>query len=94
MRRTMLAAAAAAVTTLTGTSALACPLCQSDTGERVRAGIFGNEFGGTLLAMVLPFLVISVVVGMIHGGPPRPHPPQPDASRKRSPTSAEADGVS
>ena len=51
-----------------GTSAaVACPVCESETGQQVRDGIFNNEFGGRFLAMVLPFLV----VGAIHGGPPR-----------------------
>lgn len=50
--------------------AVACPLCRSDTGRQVRDGIFSNEFGGTLLAMILPFLVITAVVGLIYNGPP------------------------
>ena len=95
MRRTLLSAAAAAIAILTSTSASACPLCQSDTGQRVREGIFDNEFGGTLLAMVLPFLVISLVVGMIHGGPPQRSSLPPNVRDDRSPTSVgdEADGA-
>ena len=66
----VLSAAAAAVL-LRASEAAACPLCRSDTGRQVRDGIFDGAFGETLLAMLLPFLVISLVVGVIHGGPPR-----------------------
>ena len=68
--RWMSVPAATAAVLLAASSAVACPLCRSDTGRRVREGIFDNEFGGTLLAMLLPFLVISLVVAVIHGGPP------------------------
>jgi hypothetical protein len=51
-------------------SALACPVCETDTGQQVREGIFNSDFGGTLAAMVLPFLVLASVVAVIHGGTP------------------------
>jgi hypothetical protein len=49
----------------------ACPLCRSDTGRRVRAGIFNADFGENLLVTLLPFLVFLAVVAWIHFGLPR-----------------------
>jgi len=68
MRHIPLAAATLAL--LPASRAFACPLCRSDTGRQVRDGIFNNEFGDTLLALTLPFLVITAVVGLIYNGPP------------------------
>lgn len=72
---------AAALVLLSASPISACPVCQTDAGQRVRDGIFNNEFGGTLLAMALPFLVIAAVVGLIYSGPPwesRSHAPSND----------------
>ena len=44
---------------------LACPLCDTGTGERVRAGILGPGLGffvQTLAATLAPFVVISIVI--------------------------------
>lgn len=53
---------------LRATPALACPLCESENGERVRAGIFDADFGYNLLAMALPFSVLLGIVALIHFG--------------------------
>jgi hypothetical protein len=50
--------------------ARACPLCESETGERVRAGIFNAEFGYNLLVTLLPFSVLLAIVALIHFGLP------------------------
>ena len=48
----------------------ACPLCVSETGERVRAGIFNADFGTNLAVTVLPFSVFLAIVALIHFGWP------------------------
>ena len=53
-------------------TALACTVCDTGTGEQVRAGLFDNDFGRTLVAVLLPFPVLLAVVAMIHFGLPIP----------------------
>jgi hypothetical protein len=48
--------------------AAACPLCQSETGQQVRDGIFDSQFTANLFAMVLPFVIIAGAVIVIHRG--------------------------
>jgi hypothetical protein len=51
--------------------AAACPVCDTGTGQQVRAGILDDSFGRTLLAVVLPFpLLLAVVAGIHFGWPP------------------------
>lgn len=52
--------------------AAACPVCGSEAGRRVRAGIFDHDFGGNLLLTALPFAVLLAVAAVIHFGPRRP----------------------
>lgn len=66
------AAAVAAALGLAAGSARACPLCDSATGERVRAGIFGADFGANLAFTILPFAVFLAVAALIHFGLPVP----------------------
>ena len=51
-------------------AAPACPVCDGETGERVRAGIFDEHFARNLLAVVLPFPVVAAVAAVIHFGLP------------------------
>ena len=51
-------------------AAVACPVCDSETGGRVRAGIFDEHFARNLLAVVLPFPVVAAVAAAIHFGLP------------------------
>jgi hypothetical protein len=60
----------AALLSLGASSARACPLCESETGERVRAGIFDADFGYNLFATVLPFSASLAIVTSIHYGWP------------------------
>ena len=53
------------------TTAMACPLCDTGTGERVRAGIMDGNGGVGLVATLLPFAVVLGVTAVIHFGPPR-----------------------
>ena len=48
----------------------ACPLCKSETGERVRAGIFGADFGSNLAVTLLPFPIFLGIIALIYLGPP------------------------
>lgn len=70
MRRSRLALSVVAAALL-GVSRLgACPLCESETGEQVRAGAFGDGVGYNVLVTALPFPVILGIVALIHYGPP------------------------
>ena len=51
-------------------AAWACPVCDSGTGQQVRSGIFDENFGDTLLAVLLPFPILLAIVLVIHFGPP------------------------
>ena len=48
----------------------ACPFCESETGQRVRATVFGTDFGWNLLETMLPFAVFLGVAVVIQGGWP------------------------
>jgi hypothetical protein len=49
-------------------AAIGCPVCDTATGDQVRAGILDENFGRTLLAVVLPFPILLGVVALIHFG--------------------------
>jgi hypothetical protein len=68
--RHALAAVPLAISLLRASPAQACPLCDSATGTRVRAGIFDSSFGYNLLATLLPFPVLLGIIALIHFGPP------------------------
>jgi hypothetical protein len=53
---------------LPAAAADACPVCQSETGKQVRAGIFNADFGSNLLAISLPFPVLLGVAAALHFG--------------------------
>lgn len=60
-------------TLLSAVPASACPLCESATGRRVRAGVSGEQFVHHLAAAALPFAVLLGGVALIHvGWPDRP----------------------
>jgi hypothetical protein len=52
--------AVAAAAWLTPATALACPVCETETGRQIRAGIFGAGFAHDVLLSVLPFVVMGV----------------------------------
>ncbi|MES2568866.1 MAG: hypothetical protein V4710_02290 [Verrucomicrobiota bacterium] len=56
---------------MAATAARACPLCASETGRQVRAGIFNEHFGATLLAVLSPFPLLLLVLAALHYGLPR-----------------------
>ena len=57
-------------------TAIACPVCDTDTGQQVRAGILDENFGSTLVTVLLPFPILLGVVAMIHFGWPLSRPPK------------------
>lgn len=50
------------------TAALACPLCHTETGQQVRAGILGPGFATNLLAILIPFAICLAVTALIYFG--------------------------
>ena len=47
---------------------LACPVCDTGTGEAVRAGIFDGNFAVNLIALLSPFPILIGIVAVIHFG--------------------------
>ena len=60
--------AVAACTACWACPLLACPICDSPTGEQVRAGIAGDGLTIGVLATLLPFAITAAVVAVIHRG--------------------------
>jgi hypothetical protein len=62
--------------------ALACPVCDTSTGQQVRQGIFDNRFGVNLLLTLLPFpIFVGIAAALYHGfpgGQQRTSPPPGD----------------
>ena len=54
-------------------SAGACPVCDSLTGEQVRAALFDEHFLRTLLLVLLPFPVLGGAVVATYLGVPDLH---------------------
>ena len=50
--------------------AVGCPVCDTGTGEQVRAGIADGNLGLNLAAVLLPFAVVLGVAAVIHFGLP------------------------
>jgi hypothetical protein len=57
-----LGVAAAACVLATHAAVQACPLCHSELGAQVRAGIFGAHFLADLLAVLSPFPVLALAI--------------------------------
>ena len=47
-------------------NAHACPICDSPTGQQVRAGIFDGRFGLTWLEVVAPFPILLAILAALH----------------------------
>jgi hypothetical protein len=61
-----------AIAAFVGSSASACPICDSATGVQVRASLLNEDFGTNLLATVLPFVVVLGLLAVIdYCGRPR-----------------------
>lgn len=55
---------------LPASAAVACPFCESPTGQQVRAGIFNVDFVDHLFLTLLPFPILLAIVALIYFGPP------------------------
>ena len=51
---------------LSAAPAVGCTVCDSETGQQVRAGIFGDDFVVTLAAVISPFPILLLAVGVLH----------------------------
>ena len=47
-------------------TASACPFCESETGQQVKAGIFNDHFWSNVLLTVLPFPILLAIVALIY----------------------------
>ena len=51
-------------------SASACIVCDSETGQQVRAGVFDEGFWSTLAAVIAPFPVFIIAIALYNFGLP------------------------
>jgi hypothetical protein len=51
--------------------AFACPLCHTEAGHQVRAGIFNSTFPMKLLLTAAPFPVLAGLIAFIYFGMPK-----------------------
>lgn len=51
-------------------AAVACPFCHTETGQQVRAGIIGADFGFYLLVTLGPFAILLGIVALVYFGLP------------------------
>lgn len=52
----------------------ACPVCDTDTGKEVRAGIFDKDFSKNIVLTLLPFPIFFAIAALIYRAPGRPQP--------------------
>lgn len=67
MRRILILVVIAIVSASTLTS---CPVCDTETGQQVRAEIFNDSFGSTILLISAPFAVFTLLAVALHVGLP------------------------
>ena len=84
LRRALHCASIVAGLTFVTPVAGACPICHSETGQKVRAGIFDENFASNLFGSLLPFPIFLGIVAAIHGLPARGASVRATASRKLS----------
>ena len=52
----------------TASPVVACPYCQTEIGQAVRAEVFNSQFATNALATLLPLIVLAAVVTEIRFG--------------------------
>ena len=70
--RRRIATCALALSTFAAAECAACPVCHTETGKEVRAGIFDDDFGKNVALTLAPFPLLIGVVALIHFGVPAP----------------------
>jgi uncharacterized BrkB/YihY/UPF0761 family membrane protein len=70
MKHNVLNGLTAVCGTLLPLIASACPMCNTETGQQVRAGIFDENFWTTLAVIVAPFPVLLLAIAIYHYGVP------------------------
>lgn len=88
MRTVLRLGTMAAVIFVLAAPAAACPVCDSETGKRVRAGIFGDRFAADAGLTLLPFPVLAGLVVLIHFSFPNPKPAAISATSGNEPEEA------
>jgi hypothetical protein len=66
VRRSLMPRLLGACATLLPLVAAACPLCDTETGQQVRAGIFNDEFWRTLFVVISPFPILLLAIAAYH----------------------------
>ncbi len=66
MPRFVQLAATFGLVVLVSSSAAACPFCNSNTAEQVRAGIFNSDFGYHLGVSLTPFFIFNAVLFLVY----------------------------
>lgn len=56
----------AMIITASAAPVLACPVCDTENGTQVRAGVFNDQFGWNLLKVSSPFPVLLGAVGLLY----------------------------
>ncbi len=56
-----------AVVGMAAATAVACPVCETETGRQIRQGIFHAGFGDNAFLTVLPFVVMGLAVRSVVG---------------------------
>jgi hypothetical protein len=64
MRATGCIGLALAILPVAASSARACPVCDTPTGQQVRDGLAGGDLPRTVSAVVLPFVVVFGVAAL------------------------------
>ena len=49
---------------------LACPVCDTPTGQQIRSGILNHDLTTNLFATLAPFPILLLIVAAIHFGLP------------------------
>jgi hypothetical protein len=60
--------------TALASSASACPLCHTETGDKIRAAVFGADFWFNVGVTVLPFAIFLSITAFIYFRVPRREP--------------------
>jgi hypothetical protein len=80
--RNVIASTSAFLSVFIAAPARACPVCNTDAGAQVRAGLTDANLATGALAVLLPFLILSGIAAAIHFGLPRSRSNHDDRRRR------------